>query len=131
MHNPEMIFKEINNKFEKLNRPVKIKNYANNKYAYPPIFFGPYTSFYDNKTLNISHSYYNKKIIKKPSFPYFLPHYDQLKSLIDKEKDKKNFFNEECELIKKTDIICGNIILNEEMIYFISNNEKKKNMEKI
>ena len=123
MHKPEMIF---NNEFEKLNRPVKIKNYANNKYAYPPIFLAPYTSFYDNKTLNISHSYYNKKIIKKPSFPYFLPHYDQLKSLIDKEKDKKNFFNEECELIKKTDIICGNIILNEEMIYFISNNEIKK-----
>ena len=74
----------VNNKFDKLNRPVKIKNYANNKYANPPIFFSPYTSFYDNKNLKISHSYYNKNVIKNPSFPYFLPHYDQVKSFIDK-----------------------------------------------
>ena len=124
-HNPGIILLDVNNKFDKLNRPVKLKNYSNNKYAYPQLYFKPYTSFYNNKTLKISHSYYNKNVIKKPSFPYFLSHYNELKSFIDKEKDKKEFFNKECELIMKTTIICGNLVLKDKMLYFISNDNIK------
>ena len=121
-HHPIIKLMDINNKYDKLDRPVKLKNYSNNKYAYPQLYLKPYTSFYNNKTLSISHSYYNKNIIKKPSFPYILPHYYVLKSFIDKEKSKMELFNEECELIMKTTIICGNLILKEKMIYFINNN---------
>ena len=105
---------------------MNLKNYSNNKYAYPQLYLKPYTSFYNNKTLNISHPYYNKNIIRKPSFPYILPHYFLLKSLIDKEKPKKELFNEECELIMKTRIICGNLVIKEKMIYFINNNDMIK-----
>ena len=125
-NNPGIKLLKINNKFDKLNRPVKIKNYSNNRYAYPQLYFKPYTSFYNIPTLKISHSYFNKNVIKKPSFPYFLPHYCEFKSIIDKEKEKTTFFNRECELIMKTNIICGNLILNETMIYFINNNDIKK-----
>ena len=125
-HNPVIKLEDINNKFEKLNRPVKLKNYSNNKYAYPQLYFKPYTSFYNMPTLKISHSYFNKNVIKKPSFPYFLPHYYELKSFIDHEKDKKEFFNEECELIMKTTIICGNLVLKDKMLYFINKNDIKK-----
>ena len=105
---------------------MKLKNYSNNKYAYPQLYFKPYTSFYNMPTLKISHSYFNKNVIKKPSFPYFLPHYYELKSFIDHEKDKKEFFNEECELIMKTTIICGNLVLKDKMLYFINKNDIKK-----
>ena len=125
-HHPIIKLLDINNRFDKLNCPVYLKNYSNNKYAYPQLYLKPYTSFYNNKTLNISHPYYNKNIIKKPSFPYILPHYFLLNSILDKEKPKKELFNEECELIMKTSIICGNLIIKEKMIYFINNNDMIK-----
>ena len=116
----------INNNIDKLNHPVILKNYANNFYAYPQLYYRPYTSFYYHKFLKISHSYFNKNVIKKPSFPYFLPHYYELKSIIDQNKATPDLFNEECELIMKTNIMCGNIILKDKMMYFINNNEIKK-----
>ena len=130
-NNPTIKLNKINNQFDKLNRPVKLKNYSNNKYAYPQLYLKSYTSFYNNKTLKITHPYYNINIIKRPSFPYFLPHYYMLKFFIDKEKEKKELFNEKCELIMKTSIICGNLILKEKMIYFINNNDLIKEYEKI
>jgi len=129
-NNPKIILDEINNQFDKLNRPVKLKNYSNNKYAYPQLYLKPYTSFYNNNNLKITHPYYNINIIKKPSFPYFLPHYYTLKFFIDKEKEKKELFNEKCELIMKTNIICGNLIIKEKIIYFINNNDLIKEYEK-
>ena len=117
---------KLKNEIDKLNRPVKIKNYSNNKYAYPQLYFRPYTDFYNQKTLNISHSYFNKNLIKKPSFPYFLPHFYELKLITDNNKDKNTLINLEAELIMKTKIICGNIILSESILYFIDNYEIKK-----
>ena len=115
---------KLYNETEKFKCPVKIKNYSNNKYACPPLFVKPYTSFYNLETLSISHSYFNKKGIKKPSFPYLPSHNDILKSIIN--SSEKEYFNEECEVIMKTNIIAGNIVLKEKFIYFINNNEIKK-----
>lgn len=113
---------KLTNEMDKLNYPVTLKNYANNKYAYPQMFFKPYSSFYNNSTFEISHSYFNRNLIKKPSFPYLPEHYFGLETII-KNDNKEIFFNEECELIMKTYIICGNLFLNEKMLYFINNNE--------
>ena len=117
---------KLKNDIDKLNRPVKIKNYSNNKYAYPQLYFRPYTNFYNQETLNISHSYFNKNLIKKPSFPYFLPHFYELKLISDNNKDKNTLINLESELIMKTKIICGNLILSESILCFINNNDIKK-----
>ena len=84
---------KLRNEIDKLNYPVELKNYSNNKYAYPQIFFRPCTSFYNKETLKISHSYFNKNVIKKPSFPYFRPHYCELKSIVQNNKDKITLFN--------------------------------------
>ena len=121
---------KLTNNTEKLNHPVELKNYANNKYAYPQIYFRPYTSFYNNDSLKISHSYFNKNLIKKPSFPYFLPHYFELKSIIEDKKGKIEIFNEESELIMKTKIICGNLKLREDILYFINNDKIKLEYDK-
>ena len=120
----------LENNTNKLNHPVELKNYANNKYAYPQIYFRPNTSFYNNDSLRISHRYFDKNKIKKPSFPYFLPHYYELKSIFERNKDKIEIFNEEAEFIKKTKIICGNLILRENIIYFINKNEIKFKYDK-
>ena len=120
---------KLKNEMKKFKYPIKLKNYSNNKYAYPHIFVKPYTTFYDLNTLKISHSYFHREAIKKPSFPYFLPHYNFLKSLIDNNKEKI-YFNEECEIIKKTNIICGNLILTKKYLYFISNNDIKSKYKK-
>ena len=112
------------NEIEKFKCPIKLKNYANNKNAYPQLFVKPYTSFYNLETLRISHPYFKRKGIKKPSFPYLPPHYNILKSIID-NNNKDIYFNEECEVISKTNIIAGNLILNDKFIYFKNNNEIK------
>ena len=117
---------KLTNDMEKLNYPAKLKNYSNNKYAYPQMFFKPYTSFYNISTFPISHPYFNRGIIKKPSFPYLPVHYYELETVIDNNKKGEIFFNEECELIMKTCILCGNLILKEKMLYFINNEEIKK-----
>ena len=124
--NPKIKLLEINNKHDKLRRPGTIKNYSNNNYAYPQLYYKPYTSFYYNKYLHISHEYFKPNMIKKPSFPYFPEHYYELKSIIDNTKSEPELFNEESELIMKTSIICGNLILKEKMLYFI-NNDKIRN----
>ena len=72
LHHPVI---KLTNKQDKLNCPVILKNYSNNQYAYPQIYFRPYTSFYNQKTLNISHSYFDKNIIKKPSFQIMIFHF--------------------------------------------------------
>ena len=124
---------KLTNKQDKLNCPVILKNYSNNQYAYPQIYFRPYTSFYNQKTLNISHSYFDKNIIKKPSFPYFLSHYHGLKSIIENLKNEKSLFESESELIIKMSMICGNLFLKKNILYFINNDniklEYKKNMK--
>ena len=115
---------KLKNEIDKFKYPIKIKNYSNNEYAYPHMFVKPFTSFYNSNIFNISHSYFNRESIKKPSFPYFLPHYYYLKDIIEKCNETV-VFNEECEAIMKTNIICGNICLNEKYLYFINNNETK------
>ena len=47
-------------------------------------------------------------------------HFDYLKSIID-NNNEEIYFNGECEFIKKTKIICGNIILNKKFLYFKNN----------
>ena len=113
------------NKVDKFNYPIKIKKYSNNKYAYPHVFVKPYTSFYNTETFRISHPFFHRESIRKPSFPYILPHYYFLKNFVD-NYNEKIYFNEECEVIMKTNIICGNIYMNEQVIFFINNNEVKK-----
>ena len=117
------------NKVDKFNYPIKIKKYSNNNYAYPHLFVKPYTSFYNSETFRISHPYFHRESIRKPSFPYILPHYYFLKNFVD-NYNEKIYFNEECEAIMKTNIICGNIYMNEQVIYFINNNEVKKECKK-
>ena len=111
------IHNEIENKF---NYPTKIKNYSNSTYAYPAIFYKPYTSFYNLDTLNISHPYYHKEAIKKSSFPLLLSHYYVLKDMYD---DNEIYFQENCEAIMKNNIICGNIFLKEKILLFLNDNE--------
>jgi len=119
----------LENKIEKFNYPIKVKNYSNNKYAYPHIFFKPYTSFYNTDSFNITHPYFKRESIKKPSFPYLFPHYYLYKGILE-NSNEKIYFNKECEAIIKTDIFCGNIILKDHYLYFINNNEIKKNYGK-
>ena len=119
----------LENKIEKFNYPIKVKNYSNNKYAYPHIFLKPYISFYNCDSFDISHPYFKRESIKKPSFPYLFPHYYLYKDIIENNNDQI-YFNEECEAIIKTDIMCGNIILKDQYLYFINNNEIKKNYGK-
>ena len=114
---------------DKFKYPIKIKNYSNNKYAYPHIFVKPYTTFYNSKTFEITHPYFHRESIKKPSFPYLMPHYYSFKNLIN-NNNEDIYLNEECEVIKKTNIICGNIYLNKNFIFFINNNEIKKEYSK-
>ena len=112
----------ILNETDKFNYPVKIKNFSNNKYAYPHIFFNPYTSFYNNdKILKITHYYLYKKLLNIYSFPYLLPHYITVKVVIE-NINEKIYFKEECEAIIKTNIIFGNIYLNDKFLYFININ---------
>ena len=120
----------LRNEIDKFNYPVKLKNFSNNKYAYPSIFVKPYTSFYNEDTFEISHPYYHRELIKRPSFPYLVPHYYCLKSIIDNNSNGKVYFNEECEVIMKANIISGNICINEQFIYFINNNDIKKKCKK-
>ena len=115
---------KLKNEINKFKYPIILKNYSNNIYAYPHIFVRPYTSFYNLTTFHISHPYFHKESIKKPSFPYFLPHYYFLKSIIDKNNEEI-YFKEECEIIKKTNIICGNIFITKNYLYFISDNNIK------
>jgi len=119
----------LENKIEKFNYPIKVKNYSNNKYAYPHIFLKPYTSFYNSDSFEISHPYFKRESIKKPSFPYLFPHYNLYKDILN-NSNEQIYFNKECEAIIKTDIMCGNIILKEDYLYFINNNEIKKNYGK-
>ena len=121
---------KLENNTDKLNHPVELKNYSNNNYAYPQIYFRPYTSFYNNEYLKISHSYFDKNVIKKPSFPYFLSHYNELKSIFERNKNKIEIFNEETELIMKTKIICGNLIIYENVLFFINNYKIKDKYDK-
>ena len=97
-----------------------MKNYSNNDFAYPQIFVQPYDSFYNVDSFYISHSYFNRHLIKKPSFPFMPSHFDYLKSIID-NNNEEIYFNGECEFIKKTKIICGNIIVNKNFLYFKNN----------
>jgi len=119
----------LENKIEKFNYPIKVKNYSNNKYAYPHIFLKPYISFYNCDSFDISHPYFKRESIKKPSFPYLFPHYYLYKDILENNNDQI-YFNKECEAIIKTDIMCGNIILKEKYLYFINNNEIKNNYGK-
>ena len=89
LHHPWI---KLRNKQDKLNCPVILKNYSNTEYAYPQIYFRSYDSFYNQKTLNISHPYFNKNVIKKSSFPYFLSHYHGLKSIIENIKEEKTLY---------------------------------------
>ena len=116
----KVIHKEIENKF---NCPTKIKNYSNSTYAYPAIFYKPFTSFYNLETLNISHPYFHKETIKKPSFPLLLSHYYTLNNISD---DNEIYFKENCEAIMKTKIVCGNIILKEKLLLFLNDNNIQK-----
>ena len=120
----------LENKIEKFNYPIKVKNYSNNKYAYPHIFLKPYTSFYNSDSFEISHPYFKRESIKKPSFPYLFPHFNLYKDILENFISEQIYFNKECEAIIKTDIICGNIILKEHYLYFINNNEIKNNYGK-
>ena len=88
------------NEIDKFNYPIKIKNYSNNNYAYPHMFVKPYTSFYNTDTFRITHPYFHRELIKKPSFPYILPHYNLLKNIIE-NNNEKIYFDEECEAIMK------------------------------
>lgn len=119
----------LENKIEKFNYPVKLKNYSNNKYAYPHIFLKPYISFYTTDSFDISHPYFKRESIKKPSFPYLLPHYYLYKGILE-NNNEQIYYNKECEVIIKTEIMCGNIILKEKYLYFINNNEIKNNYGK-
>ena len=130
LHHPWI---KLRNKQDKLNCPVILKNYSNTEYAYPQIYFRPYDSFYNQTTLNISHPYFNKIVIKKSSFPYFLSHYHGLKSIIENIKKEKTLYETESELIIKMNIICGNLVLKNKILYFINNDkiklEYKKNIK--
>ena len=106
---------------KKLKYPTKIKNFSNSDYAYPNIFYSPNTLFYNNDTFIISHPYFPKESIKKQSFPLLLSHY-----FLDNIFDEKEFFNEECEVLLKGKIICGNIHLKDKIILFINNNQIKE-----
>ena len=115
----------LKNEIDKFKYPIKIKNYSNNNYAYPHIFVKPYTSFYNSEAFEISHPYFHRESIKKPSFPYLLPHYFYFMSIIN-INNEEIYFSEDCEIIKKTNIICGNIYLNKNFLFFFNNNEIKK-----
>ena len=80
---------------DKFKYPIKLKNYSNNKYAYPHIFVKPYTTFYDLKELTISHSYFHREAIKKPSFPYLFPHYYLYKDILENCSSEQIYFNKE------------------------------------
>ena len=107
----------------KLNYPTKLKNFSNYKYAYPNIFYKPYTSFYNVDTFKISHPYFHKESIKKSSFPLFLSHYYTLNSIL--YENENDLFKENCEAIMKTNIICGNIFLKEKLFIFLNDNTIK------
>ena len=117
----------LKNDIEKFKYPIKMKNYSNNDFAYPQIFVQPYSSFYNVDSFYISHAYFNRNLIKKPSFPFLPSHFNYLKSIIDTYNNEQiNSFSGECECIKKTKIICGNIVLNKNILYFKNNDNIKK-----
>jgi len=119
---------KINKDIDKFKYPTILKNYSNNLFAYPNIFYRTYTSFYDGETLKISHPYFHKESIKKCSFPLLLSHYYSLNNFYDDYEI--SYFKKECEVIMKTNIICGNLNLKKNIIVFISDYKIKEKYQK-
>ena len=60
--------------FQKLMKnkyPYVVKNYTNNSYYYPRVFYRPYTKFFENKYFPISHSYFEKEINNNHDYKIF------------------------------------------------------------
>jgi len=119
---------KINKDIDKFKYPTTLKNYSNNFYAYPNIFYRTYTSFYENETLKISHPYFHKESINKNSFPLLLSHYYSLNNFYNDYEE--SYFKQECEVIMISNIICGNLNLKENLILFISDYKIKEKYKK-
>ena len=119
---------KINKDIDKFQYPTTLKNYSNSLYAFPNIFYRTYTSFYDSETLKISHPYFHKESIKKHSFPLLLSHYYSLNNVYN--DNEISYFKQECEVIMKANIICGNINLMKNIILFISDYKIKEKYQK-
>ena len=112
--------KELKNTFK---YPTRLKNFSNSTYAYPNIFFRPYTYFYNVDSFKVSHPYFHLEAIKKKSFPLLLSHYYILNNNF--YNNENYLFKENCEALIKTKIICGNIYLKDNIMLFINDNNIK------
>lgn len=52
---------------------------------------GAFSSFYNVGSFDISHSYFNRNLIKKPSFPYLPSHFNYLKNNIDNNNKEQTY----------------------------------------
>ena len=62
------------NGFQKLMKnkfPYVVKNFSNNSFYYPRVFYRPYTKFFENKYFPISHSYFKNEINNNNNYKIF------------------------------------------------------------
>ena len=106
--------KELCKDSKQMNYPIKQKNYCNS--VEPKIFMKRDYNFYDERILEISHSYLNFDILKQNiKNIYFYPH-------INKKKDTKFL---ECELVTAEYVIFGKIYFFENFTYFESEQDPR------
>ena len=116
------IFQIYENNFDKnnskekdvfLNYPSKIKNYITDQYYRP--FLKPYLNFFDNKYINITHSYVNNKFLTEKIYKEENFYKIKYKTIIPDASTNNKYF---CELIKNRGNIFGYIELNNKFILF-------------